>query len=158
MTLGGLWHGASWNFALWGALHGLLLVGHRLFRDLAGGRPWVERGLHSAAGSAACVLATFLTVCLTWVLFRAPSPGQAGLILHRLFVHCPGQTAPVHLSGLLYTYLVVAACHWLASSARFRRLPLEAPAPVAGMGYAALLTLTLLLAPASGKAFIYFQF
>ena len=34
MTLGGLWHGASWNFVLWGCYHGLLLIGHRLYTEI----------------------------------------------------------------------------------------------------------------------------
>ncbi len=34
MTLGGLWHGASWNFVIWGVLHGMLLILHRLFQHL----------------------------------------------------------------------------------------------------------------------------
>ena len=43
MTLGGLWHGASWTFVLWGLAHGLLLVGHRAFRSFAMSRPSLDR-------------------------------------------------------------------------------------------------------------------
>ena len=35
MLLGGLWHGASWNFVLWGLIHGLLLIGHRLIKKMS---------------------------------------------------------------------------------------------------------------------------
>ena len=38
MALGGLWHGASWNFVLWGVVHGLILIGHRLLVA----RPFVQ--------------------------------------------------------------------------------------------------------------------
>jgi D-alanyl-lipoteichoic acid acyltransferase DltB (MBOAT superfamily) len=60
MGLGGLWHGASWNFALWGLYHGGLLIAHRA---------WREAGLSLPAVLA--VPCTFLLVTLGWVPFRA---------------------------------------------------------------------------------------
>lgn len=61
MVLGGLWHGASWNFLLWGALHGVLLVAHQAWRTLAPFR----------IPTPLAVLATFLAVSLAWIPFRA---------------------------------------------------------------------------------------
>src|SRR5207245_1921754 len=108
MTLCGLWHGAAWTYILFGLLHGVLLSGHRLFRDLARARPGLDRGLHSRLGTAACVSVTFLTMCLTYVVFRAQSLEQAGLILRKLFALSAGTTrSPVHGSGLLWTYVAV---------------------------------------------------
>ncbi len=49
MTLGGLWHGASWTFIAWGLLHGLLLVGHRQFHSFCERRPFLTRVFQSAA-------------------------------------------------------------------------------------------------------------
>jgi alginate O-acetyltransferase complex protein AlgI len=74
MLLGGLWHGASWNFVLWGFLHGALLVAHRRFRELWSGRatPPAERGLPlwiSIAAMQYCVL-------LTWIPFRVRDEGR----------------------------------------------------------------------------------
>lgn len=60
--LGGLWHGANWMFVIWGALHGLALIIHRV---------WKSAGL-SMPVPAAWVL-TFLFVNVTWVFFRAGS-------------------------------------------------------------------------------------
>jgi D-alanyl-lipoteichoic acid acyltransferase DltB (MBOAT superfamily) len=69
MVLGGLWHGASWNFVIWGAYHGGLLVGHRA---------WSERGIGERISAAigplryralAWVVFTMLMV-LGWILFR----------------------------------------------------------------------------------------
>jgi alginate O-acetyltransferase complex protein AlgI len=159
MTLGGLWHGASWNFAIWGLLHGLLLISHRLFRGFVETRPALARAVDTALGSAASVVLTFLLVCFTWIPFRAQTLEQAGLVVHRMFV--PAASAaltPVHGSGLIYTYLVVALSHWVGTRLWFKHATLRLPPPVAGLGYALQLTVTLLLAPASGKAFIYFQF
>ncbi len=59
MTLGGLWHGASWNFVLWGAMHGVLLCAFRLFP---------LQNTSRLAGWILCQLGVFLC----WVPFRAP--------------------------------------------------------------------------------------
>jgi alginate O-acetyltransferase complex protein AlgI len=63
MLLGGLWHGAAWNFVLWGGLHGLYLVIHGQFRRTGATLPpFVGRSL------------TLLAVVIAWVPFRASSP------------------------------------------------------------------------------------
>ena len=69
-VLGGLWHGASWMFVLWGALHGSALVIHRL---------WIRQSW--SMPPAVAWLITFLFVNFTWVFFRARDCGQAKRIL-----------------------------------------------------------------------------
>ncbi|MDD2114155.1 MBOAT family protein [Pseudomonas asiatica] len=69
-VLGGLWHGASWMFVIWGALHGGALVIHRL---------WKQLGMSMPAPLA--WLITFLFVNVTWVFFRATSLNDAFSIL-----------------------------------------------------------------------------
>jgi D-alanyl-lipoteichoic acid acyltransferase DltB (MBOAT superfamily) len=64
MVIGGLWHGASWNFALWGAIHGAGLAVNHLWRSIAGRRAIV---LPAGVGLAL----TLLVVVLAWVPFRA---------------------------------------------------------------------------------------
>src|SRR5205823_1422194 len=98
MILGGLWHGASWNFILWGLLHGLLLVGHRLFRLVVGERSLLGRGLQTPAAAPLCGLLTFLGVSLGWVFFRAQTFGQAMLVFKHLVV--PGGTTALPLPRL----------------------------------------------------------
>ena len=61
MVLGGLWHGASWNFVLWGAVHGVMLVLHQAWRSLS---PW-------RLPTALAVPLTFVLVALAWIPFRA---------------------------------------------------------------------------------------
>lgn len=81
MVLGGLWHGASWSFVLWGSLHGLYLMinhGWRALLDRAGLRwppavAWAGRGLGWAL--------TFLAVVVAWVFFRAVTLEGAGRVL-----------------------------------------------------------------------------
>ena len=162
MTLGGLWHGAEWHLVVWGAMHGCLLVGHRIFHDFMKQWPMWSRLVETQVGTALCVALTFLTFNLTMVPFRAQSLVEAGFIFRRMFGLAASSVAlapaPVHASGLLYTCIIVALSHWVATQVWFKRSVLRVPAPVAGFGYAMQLTLTLILTPASGKAFIYFQF
>jgi alginate O-acetyltransferase complex protein AlgI len=64
MLLGGLWHGASWNFLLWGFLHGAILIGHRLF---TGGR--ANPSSNWLTTTASIVLMQYC-VLITWISFR----------------------------------------------------------------------------------------
>jgi alginate O-acetyltransferase complex protein AlgI len=158
MTLCGLWHGASWNWLLFGLLQGLLLCGHRAFRAAAQVRPWLDGPLRTRPGTAARVALTFLVFMLTLVFVRSSTLAQAGTMFYRLFVPCGGAGSPLHLSGLAYTAVVVAVAHALGRQNRWRKIEERWPDLVRGCAYAAVFMLALLLAPATGKAFIYFQF
>jgi alginate O-acetyltransferase complex protein AlgI len=79
MFLGGLWHGAAWSFALWGALHGFYLI---LFHGWSALRKKI--GLPALPNVVAWGL-TFLAVVIAWVYFRSPSLGRANEILAAMF-------------------------------------------------------------------------
>ena len=184
MTLGGLWHGVSWMFVLWGFLHGVFLILHRGFRAFCRARPWLDHLLQTGPGTALRLGVTFLGVCLGWVFFYTASieaektltwvaqvaAGEtvaassysalhaSGVILQRLFIPHPGQGIDPHNRGLWYTVLVVVLAHALAAGNRWKKLAVRLPAPVMGFGYAVLLTFALLLAPDTGRAFLYFRF
>jgi alginate O-acetyltransferase complex protein AlgI len=158
MTLGGLWHGANWTFVAWGVLHGLLLVGHRRFRDACKTRPVLDRVLQSGPGTLLRVGVTFLCVALCWVFFRSSTFGGAAAVLYRLAGPHGGQPPPLPARGLVYTLIAVALCHVVARSGGWRKLADRLPAPALGLGYAAVLTAALVLTPELNKAFIYFQF
>jgi alginate O-acetyltransferase complex protein AlgI len=76
MLLGGLWHGASWNFVLWGVLHGVALSIHRYISRRPRYRPWPFWIAQPA---------TLLFVMLCWVPFRSISFHAALTIFYRLF-------------------------------------------------------------------------
>ncbi|HVC98965.1 MAG TPA: MBOAT family protein [Pirellulales bacterium] len=158
MTLGGLWHGASWTFVVWGVLHGALLIGHRAFREFCLARPRLTAILATFPGAAARISLTFFTVSLAWIFFRATTFTAAAEMFHRMFTRQTGMGLPLHKQSLIVLALVVLVAHVAAGSGAWRRLAPRLPAPVLGMSYAMVLTLALLLAPDSGKAFIYFQF
>ncbi len=149
MLLGGLWHGASWSFVVWGAIHGVWLAAHRLW---TGGVETVE---DRPAVRVLKQVATFQMVCFAWVFFRAPDFEAAWLILTRLTyggvnVHSTAMIAAVGLALSIVLHLSESP---LPLRERYRRLP-----PVLqGLGYAAIAVLVFLFSPDSAR-FIYFQF
>ncbi|MDR3296726.1 MAG: MBOAT family protein [Prevotellaceae bacterium] len=80
MLLGGLWHGASGKFVVWGGLHGLALVAGRLANTLKANTRLASWRMPRALG----VLLTFHFVCLAWTFFRAANLAAALDILHRI--------------------------------------------------------------------------
>jgi alginate O-acetyltransferase complex protein AlgI len=80
MLLGGLWHGASWNFVVWGGLHGVALSLHRL----------LTRGGRTLCPAWAGIPATFLFVMLAWIPFRATTFGHTARILRTMFAGSGG--------------------------------------------------------------------
>jgi alginate O-acetyltransferase complex protein AlgI len=158
MVLGGLWHGASWTFVFWGFLHGLLLMTHRSFQDFCKPRPRLDGALQGVVGTALRRAVTFLCVCFCWVFFRATTFGAAWEMVRRLVVPHGGDGPPLPAVSLCYTAAVFVVCYVVAHNGLWKRLVIRLPAPVLGCGYAAALSLALLLAPGTTKTFIYFQF
>jgi alginate O-acetyltransferase complex protein AlgI len=158
MLLGGLWHGASWTFVAWGGLHGLLLVGHRLFQGYCQRKPELDRILQSAVGTALRMTVTFLGVASCWVFFRATTFQAALDMLGRLVVPHGGLGPPLPGFSLWCLIGVVAFCHLAARTNWWPQIARRLPAPALGLGYAAVLNLILILAPGMSKTFIYFQF
>jgi alginate O-acetyltransferase complex protein AlgI len=101
MFLGGLWHGASWNFALWGSLHGIALAVNRLWRSR-----WPDRYLPAAVAWPA----TLLFVTLAWVPFRAVTFPATTTLLRALFGLSAGRNI-WYPSALGWAVLAVVAGH-----------------------------------------------
>jgi alginate O-acetyltransferase complex protein AlgI len=87
MLLGGLWHGASWTFVIWGGLHG---AGLAIERMLPGKRPdKTEGGNFRIIGLPAKLLkiaAVYIFVLTAWVFFRAPDFGTAWHVLDKMYI------------------------------------------------------------------------
>jgi D-alanyl-lipoteichoic acid acyltransferase DltB (MBOAT superfamily) len=82
MLLGGLWHGAGWNFLIWGSLHGLYLVINHGYHYLCRRIGFMPSGrLHATAAW----LLTFIAVVLAWVYFRAETLAGAHTMLAAMF-------------------------------------------------------------------------
>ena len=104
MLLGGLWHGASWNFVIWGGIHGGMLVLERE-QGKTSFYEWLPKPLR--------VIATFLLVLIAWVFFRISTLLGATLYLKcmfsRVLVHVDASTDLI--SGILYQpYYLLIMC------------------------------------------------
>lgn len=158
MVLVGLWHGAHWNFAIFGLLHGTMLVVHRQFRRAVANRRLWQRFLNSYVGLTARVALTLTSVMVSLVIFRAPDFTTCLSILRRMFIPTAGQLSPMPLAGFYLGMLLMAVGHLYASSDGFRLFFRRLPAPVLGTVFACAVLMAMLFAPDSAKAFIYFQF
>jgi alginate O-acetyltransferase complex protein AlgI len=97
MLLGGLWHGAGWNFLVWGGLHGVYLGINHLWREWRSDKPAAAAGL--AARGLSWII-TFLAVVIAWVFFRARTMAGAWQMLGGLFGFEAGSSAYAS-SGIL---------------------------------------------------------
>jgi alginate O-acetyltransferase complex protein AlgI len=151
MMLGGLWHGISWNFLIWGALHGLALG--VVFA-------WRRRVKASSAwwGQLIGGLITFHFVCLTWIFFRASSLSGALAILGRVrsLTWSLGSVTP-SVCGVL---LIAAGAHCLPPSWFDQAVQRSARVPfwVQGLAMAALVLLVQTLAGRGSAPFVYGHF
>jgi alginate O-acetyltransferase complex protein AlgI len=94
MVLGGLWHGASWSFVVWGFLHGIYLVIHQTFGALC--RPaWQSKMRKNIAYQCLSWTITILAVIFAWVVFRAETLTGAATIMASM-VH-PDLGSPTHI-------------------------------------------------------------
>ena len=155
MLLGGLWHGAAWNYVVWGALHGAGLCANKLWHE-AGRRLSMPIDARGGRRIAAIVL-TQLWVMLAWVFFRCDSAAQATEVLAAIFGLRPHPGAAV-LPVEGYILAIIGIDHTLGS-ARFRlSLSPRWARALAWSGVGALFALGLAAMPVVQKPFIYFQF
>lgn len=145
MALSGLWHGAAWNFLLWGVLHGLALVLERLL------------GLEGRFGRIGGVLITFHITCLGWVLFRATDMDTAGAMLAALGQGGEGEAITLWLVAITVAALALhfTPPHW---PQRLEAALRPLPAWALGLSFGLALVIVLTLGPAGVAPFIYFQF
>jgi alginate O-acetyltransferase complex protein AlgI len=154
MLLSGLWHGAGWNFVVWGGLHGLAMVAQRLFRAAV---PVREGSRPSLLGGAVSWLATMAYLCFAWVFFRAASFATAATLVGKMvFAGDTGGIAWLPTS-LVVALPVVVLSHWIA-------LTIGVPKRLRVLSFAGGFTLAvvilgvLVFAPDKSSPFIYFQF
>ena len=151
MLLGGLWHGASWKFVFWGALHG---------GGLAVERALGLRGLRqtSQVTRLAATLLVFHFVCLGWIFFRADSYGTAWTYLTGIAVLRPGiaQASPFVLALLLLGFMMQVVPRDLPQrlGGALEPMPRWALGALAGVA----VVLIDAMGPPGVAPFIYFQF
>ena len=170
MLLGGLWHGASWNFVLWGFLHGLYLAAHKVI-----GRFRPQRSQTDVSHSHSMLRAlkwplilvaglfNFLLVTLTWIPFRCVALSDTFTCLRRIFTWAPasvympavdtGQLAVCWLLvGLVLLFDAFYKCEFnYFQDKRWTAYVKSTLPPI-------YILLTIIFGAAEAQQFIYFQF
>jgi alginate O-acetyltransferase complex protein AlgI len=152
MLLGGLWHGAAWNFVLWGLWHGAGLVAQRAFR---GDKP-------DPAGNKTTRMlswiATMAFVLYGWLLFRADSMTQVASMT-RAFADFsfPRWTSSFVLNLAVFSLPLVLMEGWM-TRARNQLVPLSLPGPVRSLLQGVMLVAIVIFWERKEVPFIYFQF
>jgi alginate O-acetyltransferase complex protein AlgI len=156
MLLGGLWHGASWTFVAWGAIHGGALAVTRAFQNWREGRGGARS--RSPVVHVICVVLTFHLVCAAWIFFRAESFSKAWSMFTQLGTlttyHPNLDPRVVAVLGIgLFSHFVPD--RWYDG---LRDAYLGLPAPAQGVAlFVAALGLRQ-MASAEAVPFVYFQF
>jgi alginate O-acetyltransferase complex protein AlgI len=156
MLLGGLWHGAAWNFVLWGFLHGLFLCVERAFHV---GERLRRQPPRSALPRVLLAFVTFQVVVLLWIPFRAADLGTVGALATRMFQwHQP--TPASHAVVAVFALTILHWCWqmwderadwkawWVENVALFPK----------ALAYAGATILIAIFASATPQSFIYFKF
>ena len=175
MLLGGLWHGARWNFVLWGFIHGAALAVHKLVSERRTVAVHERSRVATIATSMLSWVATYLTVCIAWIFFRAPTLANALYMIRKLARQEPGGAVWHFLPLFELLPLVILAHVAGVMIARRQSRPGDAlvvrPSAISGpyavlprAGFVSAFVLTMwvgilfLFAPLHTSPFIYFQF
>ncbi|MEM6450328.1 MAG: MBOAT family O-acyltransferase [Cyanobacteria bacterium P01_D01_bin.105] len=159
MVLGGLWHGAAWNFIYWGFYQGSILCIHRW---IAGAKPSVRPvvTLTDKIRRVCITVGFFHVTCYGWLLFRATSWTQIVAFSKRLFLHpvwSPPTLPMIPLSawvGIVVVLFIDLAQYTSGTSVFYRLWPTYRRAAL----YASLLVVFLMGLANTSNTFIYFQF
>ncbi len=152
MLIGGLWHGASWTFVVWGGLHGAYLVGERFLRRVVPSSPlWETRFARTFL-----IVVTFVLVSFAWVFFRAPTFDGAFRIVRAMLGSGAGA------SHAVYAWALVPVLALVGAHVAMRNTTIEAVVEKTAWPARAVVLIAIVLAlflfPGEDRAFIYFQF
>ena len=156
MLLGGLWHGASWNFVIWGGLHGLGLIIHKAWRWVLGKNvALVDR---SRLCSMAGWLLTMSLVLTGWVFFRAAGFDAAMTMLTRIATWDTGGIRLLSPQIFMGLALVAGAHLCVPKDSNWVEWIVARPVPLRIAAYTILLMMILCFGARESAPFIYFQF
>ena len=156
MLLGGLWHGASWNFVIWGGLHGVALIVHKIWRWMLGKK--AEAFDSSRLGSLAGWALTMALVLAGWIFFRAAGLGNATTMLSRILTWDAGGVRLLSPQIFMALAMVAGAHLCVSKNGNWVAWIVERPMPVRVAAYTVMLMAILSLGARESAPFIYFQF
>jgi alginate O-acetyltransferase complex protein AlgI len=155
MLLGGLWHGASWTFVVWGGLHGTYLAVER----------YIQRRVAPSAVSRslpfqiALAMLTYFLVNLTWVFFRARDFGTARRLIASMLTLSGGPKVltSANVALVIVPVLAILVIHGLMRDRTLEEVASRAPWWLSATTIG-LMLLAIAVSQGSSNAFIYFQF
>jgi alginate O-acetyltransferase complex protein AlgI len=163
MLLGGLWHGASFRFILWGALHGIALAVHKFYSSLKlkffrTDTRWSQQTIH-----VICILITFHFVCFCWIFFRAPNMQIAGEVLSQIINHFSGKIFLNFISGykvVMFLMLLGYVLHFIPRNFELKTENWVTQSPLAVKAFLVIAVIVIVIQTKSAgiQPFIYFQF
>jgi alginate O-acetyltransferase complex protein AlgI len=158
MLIGGLWHGASWTFVVWGGIHGVGLVIERMAADRRAAFRLPEPADTPIRRFVRWAV-TFNIVCLAWVFFRSPSMARAFDMLGGLFTRW-GDPSPLVSGLLVFTIVAMLLSQFVPERSMLRIQSAFSTFPLAAQGVtlAGCFFLIDALGPTGVAPFIYFQF
>lgn len=157
MLLGGLWHGASWNFVIWGGLHGSFLATERFIRRRWGhfsirDNPWFKFFL---------AILTYLLINITWVFFRARDFEVSSQIISSMFGFAPADAKTplptLYILEVLVVTIALVGAHWMMRNSSLEKVVTKIPGWLLAT-ILSVMTFTIIFTQGTGDAFIYFQF
>lgn len=157
MLLGGLWHGSSWNFVIWGFLNGLYLA----LEKRTNFHRWITE--QSRALQLMSTVLVFHLICLTWVFFRAETYTKAIGVLDRIFTAEYFFNLQIKDTGVFATILITSFFFLILEIFILRKVQVQslqqefAPWKLIGLKVA-MCVFILLFGVSEGSQFIYFQF
>jgi alginate O-acetyltransferase complex protein AlgI len=158
MLIGGLWHGASVRFIIWGLLHGIGLVINRIWHSIFG-----DRLKSSRIGRAIAVFITFQFVSFCWIFFRAPDMNSVSIMIKQILENfSPGSYMTV-IPAYSNVFLLMAVgyiIHFLPERIKesYRGLFIRIPLPVQLIVIMVVAILLFQMRSTEVMPFIYFRF
>jgi alginate O-acetyltransferase complex protein AlgI len=157
MLLGGLWHGAAWNFVIWGIYHGSLLVAQRLLG------PMLSQ-LAPSAGAGRVLwrvlewFVTFQLMAFGWMIFRAPTLDDLMRLIGTLLTSIDPGMAASWIGPLVVLLAPLLLVHVAQARSGDKEVVLQWPLPARVLTYSTLICAIVVLGEDFGAPFIYFQF
>ena len=159
MLLGGLWHGASWRFIIWGALHGFAIMIHKFYRSR-----FPQTGVRDGQWqNFAHIFFTFHFVCFCWIFFRAADMATVGEIFNQIFFHFNIGLFPEVMEGYRMVIMLMVIgylLHFIPREAELAAQETVTNMPLAGKAaFMISIIIWVIQTKSSGiQPFIYFQF
>ncbi len=163
MFLGGLWHGAAWNFVVWGVYHGIILMIYRPFREKQPTNPkqlshrFTKHDFATPVIVASKMSIMFILTLIGWLIFRSTSLQQITYMLTHASLFPSAQSSGFLFSLILFTtplLIVQLYQYWTCDLLILTKLPIWGRIPI----YTFMLIWIFIFGMHESKQFVYFQF